>query len=376
MKNSALYIHIPFCEHKCIYCDFYSIIAKDKTKLYLDSLLREMSFYSEKLRGTHIFDSIYFGGGTPSLMETGYIAAIMKGAREYFNIAGNAEITMETNPGTVNKEKISALKELGVNRMSIGIQSFYDEDLHFLTRIHNSKEAREAVNYAVEAGFDNINVDLIFNLPKQTKQKWFYSLIEAAQLPITHISTYSLILEPGTILNKMVIDNKVKIEDADYDADLYMIAMEYLTSQGFKQYEVSNFALPGYECRHNQAYWQYIDYLGLGSSSHSFVNNERWKNINSVTLYSNAINAAGNAKINIERITEEKALNEYVMLALRSSGIDIIDLVERFGDKWLNKNEKYLELIRKEGYIQFEDNKISLTKKGYAICDEILVNMR
>jgi oxygen-independent coproporphyrinogen-3 oxidase len=376
MKNSALYIHIPFCEHKCIYCDFYSIITKGKIELYLNSLLREMSFYSEKLRDTHIFDSIYFGGGTPSLLQTEHIAEIMNKARECFNIAGNAEITLETNPGTVNKEKIAGLRKTGINRISIGIQSFYDEDLRFLTRIHNSKEAREAVNFAVEGGFDNINVDLIFNLPKQTKQKWFYNLIEAAQLPITHISTYSLILEPGTILNKMVIDNKVKIEDPDYDADLYMIAMDYLTSQGFKQYEVSNFALPGYECRHNKAYWQYLDYLGLGPSSHSFINNERWKNINSVALYSNAVNTAGNAKINIERINEEKALNEYVMLTLRSSGIDIIDLVERFGDKWLNKNEKYLELIRKEGYIQFEDNRISLTKKGYAICDEILVNMR
>ena len=376
MKNSALYIHIPFCEHKCIYCDFYSITAKDKTNLFLNSLLKEMSFYSAELRDTHIFDSIYFGGGTPSLMEPEYIAAIIKGAREAFSITKDAEITLESNPGTINKEKIAAFREMGINRMSIGIQSFYEEDLRFLTRIHNSTEARAAVNYAIEAGFDNINVDLIFNLPKQTKQKWFYNLIEATQLPVTHISTYSLILEPGTILNKMVIDNKVKIEDADYDADLYMIAMDYLTSQGFKQYEVSNFALPGYECRHNQAYWQYIDYLGLGSSSHSFINNERWKNINSVTSYSNAVNSRGNAKIGIEKITAERALNEYVMLTLRSSGIDIIDLVERFGDKWLNKNEKYLELIRKEGYIQYEDNRISLTKKGYAICDEILVNMR
>jgi len=376
MKNSALYIHIPFCEQKCIYCDFYSIITKNKIDGYLETLLIEMNYYSGLLRDTHIFSSIFFGGGTPSLMSPSYISKIITTAKELFNFTDDVEITLETNPGTVNKEKLVALYEIGVNRLSIGIQSFYEDDLKFLTRIHSSQAARQTVFNAVEAGFNNINIDLIFNLPKQTKEKWFYNLIEAAKLPVTHISAYSLILEPGTILNKMVIDNKVKIEDADFDADLYLITIEYLTSKGFKQYEVSNFALPGYECRHNNAYWQYHDYLGLGTYSHSFINNERWKNLSALSLYSAAIEAKGNAKINIEKITDDEAVNEYIMLALRSSGIDIIELVEMFGDNWLNRNEKYLEVIRAGGFILYKENRISLTKKGYAVCDEILVNFK
>ena len=238
MKNSALYVHIPFCDHKCIYCDFYSIITKDNIKPFLSSIKKEISNYSDKYRADRSFFSIFFGGGTPSLMEPEYIGEIITELKDKFIITPDAEITLETNPGTVKMEKLEAFRNAGINRISIGIQSFDDKDLSFLTRIHNKQTAVDTVNNAKDAGFNNISVDLIFNLPEQTKEKWLKNLQEAVKLPVRHISAYSLILERGTILNKLVLDGKVTIQDDDYDAELYQATIDFLKSEGFIQYEV------------------------------------------------------------------------------------------------------------------------------------------
>ena len=219
MKNSALYIHIPFCDHKCIYCDFYSIITKDNIPSFLNSLKNEIDYYSDLYSKDRYFTTIYFGGGTPSLMETGYISEIIDYLNKNFSISENPEITLETNPGTVNQNKLKDFFIAGINRLSIGIQSFDEDDLKFLTRIHDKTTAIDTVYNAVKAGFKNISTDLIFNLPGQTKAKWLDNLKIAVGLPVKHISAYSLILERGTILNKMVLDGKVKIQDEDYDAE-------------------------------------------------------------------------------------------------------------------------------------------------------------
>ena len=372
MKDSALYIHIPFCDHKCIYCDFYSIITEDNILPYLNSLKKEIKYYSEFYSSDRIYTSIYFGGGTPSLMKPEYIFEITSTIKKSYNVSDYAEITLETNPGTVDKHKLKSFYEIGINRISIGIQSFNENELKFLTRIHDKDTAIKTVHYTKEIGFENISIDLIFNLPGQTKERWQSNLNIAVQLPITHISAYSLILERGTILNKMVIDGKVKIQDDDYDADLYEICLDFLEENNFKQYEVSNFAKPGFECVHNNAYWKYRDYLSFGTSSHSFMNGKRWWNYSSLKRYISEIGKNNHAVANFEFINEKQMLEEYVMLALRSSGLNKKEFRNIFGDNWLKANNDYLNKLMYKNFILMDDNHIRLTKSGYAVCDEIL----
>jgi oxygen-independent coproporphyrinogen III oxidase len=375
LRESALYIHIPFCDHKCIYCDFYSIITTDNVSAYLNSLLNEINYYKKLYSQDRIYTSIYFGGGTPSLMEPKYISQILNTIRNNFKVSEDAEITLETNPGTVNKNKLSEFLDAGINRLSVGVQSFDEEELKFLTRIHDKNTAVQTIKDASNAGFKNINLDLIFNLPKQTKEKWIHNLDIAAGLPINHLSAYSLIIENGTVLNKMILDGKVRIQEEDYDAELYEITMDFLEEQGFIQYEVSNFAKKGFECRHNNAYWHYLDYLGLGTSAHSFINNKRWWNYSNIRLYIDKIKENGNAVSSSELINSEQKFIEYVMLSLRSDGINLSEFQNSFGGKWLeDKTEKLIELKDKQ-FITFDDNYIKLTKRGYALCDEILTEI-
>lgn len=375
MKESALYIHIPFCDHKCIYCDFYSIIKYDGIKDYINAIKKEIDFFSPLLKDDHFFTSIFFGGGTPSFISPDEINELIVNANKHFKFSENSEITLETNPGTVNKQKLIEFKNAGVNRLSIGVQSFNDDELKFLTRIHNENEVYNTVDSAVSAGYDNISIDLIFNLPGQTKAVWISNLRKAVSLPINHISTYSLILEKGTILNKMVIDGKIKMQDDDYDADLYETTIEFLAENNFVQYEVSNFSKPGKECIHNLAYWNYRDYLGLGTSAHSFINNKRWWNFSSLNLYLSAIEDKGNAIIGEEMINGEKQIEEFVMLALRSNGLNLISFKNKFGVEWVNKRMCLFEDYKEKKYLVMENDLIRLTPKGYAVCDEIVKNI-
>lgn len=378
MIETACYIHIPFCDHKCIYCDFYSIITSDNIQSFLKYLKKEIAHYAEKYSKDRELISIYFGGGTPSLMEPEYLFEVFQTVKENFIVRNDAEITMETNPGTVSLQKMKMFREIGINRISIGIQSFDNKDLKFLTRIHNSETAIQTVNDAAEAGFENISLDLIFNLPGQTKKKWIKNLEQAIKLPIKHISAYSLILERGTILNKMVLDGKVKIQDEDFDAELYQTTIEYLTSNGFYQYEVSNFTKPGFECVHNNAYWHYTDYFGFGTSAHSFIDGKRWWNFSSLKMYNDKVEKSGNAVAGSEAISTENAVNEYIMLELRSSGLNLKKFENRFGSEiedWLKNKYPYFELLKNQNFVTIDESVIKLTAKGYAICDEILAEI-
>lgn len=305
-------------------------------------------------------------------MEPAYISEIIKHVKRNFHVANDAEITMETNPGTVDKTKLLGFGKVGINRISIGIQSFDDDNLKFLTRIHDADTAVKTVNDAAESGFVNISLDLIFNLPGQTKEKWERNLEQAIKLPIKHLSAYSLILERGTILNKMVLDGKTKMQSEDYDADLYEMTINFLTQNGFKQYEVSNFTHEGFECIHNNAYWRYKDYLSFGTSAHSFANGRRWWNYSSLTFYNQSVGVKGCAKIGEEILSTKEMLDEYVMLALRSKGLDLLELRERFGEHWLKRNQKLLEQLEQEKFFIENDQLLSFTSKGYAVCDEIL----
>jgi len=375
LKESALYIHIPFCDHKCIYCDFYSIITEDNILPYLNSLKKEIEYYSDPYSANRVFNSIYFGGGTPSLMQPEYIAEIISTLKSSYNVSDNAEITLETNPGTVNSKKLKSFYNYGINRISIGIQSFNEKELKFLTRIHDNETALKTVHDAAGAGFNNINVDLIFNLPGQTKEIWKSNLSIAVKLPITHISAYSLILERGTILNKMIIDGKVKIRDDDYDAELYEMCLNFLEENNFRQYEVSNFAKEGFECIHNNAYWKYKEYLSFGTSSHSFMDRKRWWNYSSLKRYISEIEITNHAVANFELISKKQMLDEYIMLALRSKGLNVNEFRNMFGDDWLKDKSDYLSQLKDRKFILITDDFIRLTKSGYALCDEILSNI-
>jgi oxygen-independent coproporphyrinogen-3 oxidase len=372
MKETAIYIHIPFCDHKCIYCDFYSIINYENLSTYLFSLKTEINFYSKKFSNDRKVISIFFGGGTPSYMEPHYIQQIIETVKKNFFVIDNAEITLESNPGTVNKKKLKEFKKSGINRISIGVQSFNDDELKFLTRIHDSDTALRTVNDSFESGFENISLDLIFNLPKQTKKKWLANLEKAVTLPIKHLSAYSLILEPGTILNKMVIDGKVKMQSDDHDADLYDITIDFLTQNGFEQYEVSNFAKSGYQCTHNNAYWKYKDYLGFGTSAHSFINGERWWNYSSLNFYNSAIKEKNNALCRSEKLTDNQKLDEYVMLSLRSEGLNYDAIKNQFSINWIKENQKLILQLLEQKYLIQSNSLLRLTPKGYAVCDEIL----
>ncbi len=371
-KDSALYIHIPFCNHKCIYCDFYSIITSDNIAPFIEAVKKEIENYSKLYSSGRSFSSIFFGGGTPSLLDVKNIQSIIESLKNNFDVEDDAEITLETNPGTVNIKKLKYFKEIGINRISAGVQSFHEDDLKFLTRIHNRRTAIETVYNVIESGIDNLNIDLIFNLPGQTKKRWLQNLDQAVKLPVKHISAYSLILERGTILNKMVLDGKVKIQDEDYDAELYQITIDFFEQHGFMQYEVSNFAKPGFECRHNNAYWQYHEYISFGPSVHSFVENKRWWNFSSLKKYINEIDKSGNARAGYEEISYEQKRDEYIMLALRSSGININKMKKIFGDGWLNDKNCYIKTLADENFLVYNEDRIKLTKKGYAVCDEIL----
>lgn len=375
MKDCSIYIHIPFCDHKCIYCDFYSIITSDNITHFLKAIKREIDYYSLKYSQDRKIISIFFGGGTPSLMDPNYLYEILIHIKKRFLVDEYAEITMETNPGTVDKIKLKRFKDTGINRISIGVQSFDNDDLKFLTRIHNKETALATIYNASEIGFDNINIDLIFNLPNQTKLKWLDNLQTAVNLPVNHISAYSLILERGTILNKLVLEGKVEIQDEDYDAELYETTIEYLTKNGYYQYEVSNFTKPGFECVHNNAYWHHKEYLGFGPSAHSFMDKWRWWNFSSLKKYITEVKLHNNAIRNSEELNVGQLHNEYIMLALRSSGLDLLDYKKIFNEDWIKKNNDYFKILMNQNLIIFEKDKIKLTSKGYAVCDEILKNI-
>lgn len=374
MKKIAIYIHIPFCDHKCIYCDFYSIIKTDNVSGFVNSIKKEIYSYDSMLRGMEI-TSIFFGGGTPSLLAPKLIGEILNLFTKNYKLSSNCEITLETNPGTVDLQKLKDFYNVGINRLSIGVQSFNNEELKFLTRIHDKQLAVKTVEDGAKAGFENINLDLIFALPKQTAGIWESNLDIATQLPITHISTYSLILERGTILNKLVLDGKVKMQDSDFDASLYEFTIRNLSEKNFIQYEVSNFTKPGYESIHNLSYWEHKNYLGFGPSAHSFVDGKRWWNFSGVKQYINKIDKKGNAIRGEEILTSEELLDEYVMLALRSRGLDLSDLNKIHGGEWLSRNEGYINELINNNYLIKSDNFIKFTDKGYSLCDEILLKL-
>ena len=334
---ASLYLHIPFCEHKCIYCDFYSIALTESQgehhmpiSRFLPALEEEINLRAHDPRFQESIETIFFGGGTPSLLQPSELEKILNLLSSRFSIQADAEITLETNPGTVDTEKLNAFRSAGINRISIGIQSFYDDDLKFLTRIHTASEAKKCVRDASAAGFENISLDLIFSLPHQTLQRWKSNLEQAVELQPTHVACYSLIIRPGTPLFHMVKSNQVVPLGDDTDAELYECTIDFLTSRGYEQYEVSNFARTNFKCRHNLNYWNHSPYLGFRPSAHSFWKNERWWNISDITAYTKKLDEHTFPLDGGEHLTDIQLMEETIFLGLRSDGIDLEQFRRRF----------------------------------------------
>jgi oxygen-independent coproporphyrinogen III oxidase len=368
--SAGIYIHIPFCDTKCIYCDFYSITDHSKKSEFIASLIKEIQFNSKRLID-YKFDTIFIGGGTPSLISYDEFQTIFKVLYNSYNISGNTEITIEANPGTINKEKLNQFKSLPINRLSFGVQSFIDSDLKFLTRIHTAEGAINSIKDAQDAGYNNMNIDLIFGIPGQTIDDWKYNLEKALTLNIQHISAYSLIFEDDTYLNDLFMKKRVNKIDEETEIEMYYQTMECLESCGFKQYEVSNYSIPGLECKHNLKYWDCNEYIGFGPSAAGYINQKRTVNTRNIQKYIELIQSKKNATEYTEEIDREKAMSEFIFLGLRSRGVNLKIFENKFNQ---NFNDTYADLIRKlitNQFAYWNGDKLSLTKKGYALCDEI-----
>ena len=376
-KPFGIYIHIPFCVRKCAYCDFVSFPECDnRIKIeYIEALKREIRLKmasdiennpKEEFDG-RVVDTIYIGGGTPSTVYPKYIGEVLEEIRNKYNVANNAEITIEVNPGTITKEMLAEYKKFGINRVSMGLQTSNDELLRLLGRIHNFEDFKEAYRLVKNAGFKSTNVDLMIGLPYQTGEDVNSSIVAVKSLLPDHVSLYSLINEEGTPLTNKIEKGEVPECDEDLERQMYWQAKHTLEKAGYIQYEISNFARAGKESRHNLNCWNQENYIGYGLASHSYFENIRFSNTTSLDEYIDRINS-GDIKsiINIEEIQDEEAKEkEYIMLGLRKiKGVDRNKFKEKFGKDMFETYKNEIEKLEKEDLIIKSDNGISLSNKG------------
>lgn len=372
----SLYLHIPFCEKKCLYCDFYSIENFSPMEDFLKSLHREIDMYASYGSGV-TFETIFFGGGTPSLLEPSQIELILTHIHSAFTIEQNAEVTVETNPGTVTVGKLRAYRSLGVNRLSIGVQSFHNDELKFLSRIHDRDEAVRCVEMARSAGFDNLNIDLIFSLPGQNLARWKDNLAQAVALNTEHISAYSLIIEDKTPLARLVNAKQVSPNPLETEADMYEFTMDFLGRRGYEHYEVSNYSKPGFRSKHNYNYWNHQNYLGFGPSAHSFWKQpdasygRRWWNMANLSHYCERLLGDRLPLVSEEFVRAKELMNERVFLGLRCDGLDLKQFENEFGVALSSSHGHTIQQLVDEEYAAIEDSRLRLTPKGFLLCDEI-----
>lgn len=367
---AGVYIHIPFCRKACHYCDFhFSTSLKEKDAL-VDSLCEEIELRKDYLKDKNI-STIYFGGGTPSLLEEDDIKKILDKVSKHFTLAPDTEITLEANPDDLSKEKLKALKNAGINRLSIGIQSFYDEDLILMNRTHNAKQAVSAVKDAQDTGFSNISIDLIYGLPNLSMQRWQHNLQQAFELQVPHLSAYSLTVEQRTALNHMVKEGKVVLPEEFLVVEQFTMLMETAEKNGFVHYEISNFSKKGMESKHNSSYWKNEHYLGVGPSAHSFDGISRQWNISNNAIYIKKIKS-GEDWFEKEELTEADRYNEYIMTRLRTIwGINLDFVKKNFGEEKLDSFVKQLQPFISSGDLQHGEENVFLTRKGKLLADKI-----
>jgi oxygen-independent coproporphyrinogen-3 oxidase len=369
----GLYIHIPFCERKCFYCDFYSVTSLQLIKSFFDALSKEILLYSEEFKSEEI-QTIYFGGGTPSIISQNYIEHVLNDIAKHYSISSECEITIECNPNSIDKDKLSHYKNIGINRISLGVQSFNNSDLVFLHRLHNAREAKNAIKL-ISSFFDNFSVDLIYAIPKSTLDTVRNNIADLLVFKPKHISAYGLIYENHTRLTQANINGEFKRIDEELNAEMYKLIMRYLQNNGYIHYEVSNYCLPNFASKHNSNYWNHEDYIGLGPSAYSFVKEKRFSNYYDVRKYISSLKANVLPIEFEEVITDEMLLEEYVFLGLRSAGIDLKKINKRFEIDFLDNKKDVINLLLNDKYLIIENDFIKLTDKGFLICDEICTKL-
>ncbi|MCL5292158.1 MAG: radical SAM family heme chaperone HemW [Actinobacteria bacterium] len=366
----GIYIHLPFCRRKCLYCDFNSYVGLERLiDGYTHALCSEIENRSAAV-GTPVY-SIYFGGGTPTLLPVRALERILNHVRDSFDVVAAAEVSIEANPETIDVDKIESLKKSGFNRLSLGFQSLDDELLKFLGRGHSAIDAIGAFRAAREAGFDNISVDLIFGIPGQTLAGWAGTLSQIAVLSPEHVSAYSLTVEEGTPLANLVEDGEILPPGEDEVAEMFELSIDFLVEKGFEHYEISNFALAGKGCRHNMIYWESGDYLGFGAGAHSKIDNERLENVAGVAEYIDGV-AAGEQIVQRKLLVAADRLSETLFLGLRKiEGIDLDDLAARFGKEALNRYSWEIANLIKDGLLVEVDGRLRLTRRGVFLGNEV-----
>lgn len=327
---SGIYLHIPFCKQACYYCNFHFSTSRQHQEEMVNCILQEMEYQRQYLAGETV-ETIYFGGGTPSLLSETQLEKLLNRLHALYPITAEAEITLEANPDDLSADRLKSLKAAGINRLSIGVQSFREEDLRWMNRAHDSQQAINCITQAQEAGFKNITIDLIYGGPTLSDEAWEANVKRAIALGIPHLSCYALTVEPGTALDHFIAKKKMEPTDPDKAALHFELLMQWLKEAGYEHYEISNFALPGWHSRHNSSYWQGKHYLGLGPSAHSFNGHSRQWNIANNALYMKSIQA-GTVPFEIESLTTSMQFNEYIMTTLRTSaGCNLEWVAEKFG---------------------------------------------
>ena len=364
----GLYLHIPFCVSKCKYCDFSSFSSVDSSvrEKYISTLILELLSYKQlpKIR----VDTIFFGGGTPSLLTSEEFSEIVKAIHESFEVVDGCEFTVESNPKTIDEKKLSAYLENGVNRLSIGIQSIHENELKYLGRIHNFFDVKEIVNLAHSCGLSNINADIMYSIPEQTQSSFEKTIDEVLSLGITHLSAYGLILEEGT--DFWYRRNSLPLPSEDEEAEMYCTVNKKLKDSGFLHYEVSNYALPTYECRHNLKYWQDMEYIGVGLSAHSYFRKVRYAN--PVTFSEYFVPNIKRSRT-VEFIDEGSEAFEYAMMNLRlSKGIDLWEYERKFGKSFLFGRESKLKEFSQLGLSVLTSDRFYFTERGFYLSNTLL----
>lgn len=362
----SLYLHIPFCRRKCGYCSFVSYDCRQADiPAYVGALKAELA----QRAGGESIGSIFFGGGTPSLLTAAQIEDILGTVRSLFNVDKSAEITMEANPGTVDGTYLKAVRRLGVNRLSLGVQSLNNKELALLERIHTAEQTRQAVKDARNAGLDNLNLDLIYGLPRQSLADWRETLEKAIALKPEHISAYALTLEEETPMCQAIERNMLPSPDEDLTAGQYELAEDLLDAAGYRHYEISNWAKPNYECRHNLTYWRNEDYIGVGAAAHSSLNGHRLANTSNLDDY---LRSSYFLPEMDEKIDDELRLAETLILGLRlGGGMDLIDIQRRYGADVLSCYGSQFREMTEAGLLEHTENRVMLTRRGRLMSNEV-----
>ena len=375
-KPLSLYIHVPFCKAKCTYCDFYSIVGREKSiPVYLDSIFKEIAqtTHGLDLSGYYI-DTIFFGGGTPNLLDPQDLDQILQKLLALAQPGDDMEIGMEINPGEATLDNLKAYKNLGINRISIGMQSFQPHLLTFMSRIHTVEKSFSTYDNVRSAGFQNVSGDLIFAVPGQTREEWVGDLERLVTMQPEHISTYSLTVEEGTALQRWVEAGHVKMLEDTVDTGMYDWGRDFLEKSGYPNYEISNHAKPGYECRHNLNYWTGIDYLGFGPAAHSYFGGRRSWNIRNLDAYLADVLNSGTGEADSEIISLSMSRNEMILTRLRlTQGLKLSEFSKFYHEDLLQTKSHILE--KWTGKIAVSNGRLRITREGWALTDEISLDL-